>query len=142
MNLVQIIYASRTCRSLDQGEIIDILRKSQAKNQKNKISGLLLYCNGQFLQLIEGPEKAVNELFDTISNDSRHNGIEIIHKTNVESMVMPTWAMGYFSPELNLADFQDAFLLKEASTRSICEFLPENIGKYFLEFIGKGMVKK
>lgn len=137
MHFIQILYRSIARQPHEQREILDILRKSQSNNQRKQISGLLIFRDGQYLQFLEGPDVAVNALFEVISQDPRHHDIEIIDQLNVESMVMPTWAMGYFSPELDPTATQDSFLLKEASARAICELLPERLGKHFLELLNQ-----
>lgn len=136
MKPVQLLYRSLASH-LGQAEILDILRKSQAKNQRQKISGILLYRHGEFLQFIEGPASAVNELFETISKDPRHHDLVLIDKRDAESLVMPTWAMGYFSPELDPTEIKDAFLLREPGARSICELLPEHVGQHFIELLDR-----
>lgn len=135
MKFTQVIYRSQAHQAQDQHEILDILRKSQINNQRKQISGLLVFRDGQYLQLLEGPTAAVDALFAVISQDPRHHDIQVIDQRLVESLLMPTWAMGYFSPNLDPAAVQDAFLLKEANARAICELLPEPIGKHFLALL-------
>jgi hypothetical protein len=135
MSLVQIVYRSRELHPLGQEEILDILRKSQNKNLRKRISGLLIYREGQFLQLLEGPKTEVEELFQIIAQDPRHHEIVIIDRHDVDSVLMPTWAMGYFSPELHGCAVNEEFMLRESDARAISEFLPEKIGKAFLELL-------
>ncbi|GAB2709244.1 hypothetical protein GCM10011495_12850 [Hymenobacter frigidus] len=42
--------------------LFPLLRKARHYNQQANISGLLLYANGQFLQVLEGPEPALSDL--------------------------------------------------------------------------------
>lgn len=42
------------------------------KNEREKVTGLLLYKSGNFMQLLEGSEDAVECIFSSVCSDSRH----------------------------------------------------------------------
>ena len=132
MSFLRIVYESQASASLSEAEVIDILRKSQVRNNQDKISGILLFQGRRFLQFIEGPPQAVQALFARIAKDPRHQDIRILSETNDEKLLMPTWAMAYSSPTLELHK-GDTFLLGQRQAQSICELLPEQIARPFLE---------
>ncbi|WP_405199578.1 BLUF domain-containing protein [Christiangramia sp. LLG6405-1] len=76
-----ISYVSTAERSLSETEIRQILNDSEINNNKQNITGLLLYSEGNFFQIIEGDQKQIVQLYDTIEDDSRHfNVIKLFGK--------------------------------------------------------------
>lgn len=58
---------------------------------------MLLLENGSFLQAIEGEEDVINELFETISADTRHSHIVKIISEAIYARQFDDWSMGYAS---------------------------------------------
>ena len=48
--------------------LLFLLEQSRTRNQKQHITGMLLYLNGTFIQVLEGAEKDVNEIYAAIVN--------------------------------------------------------------------------
>jgi RecJ-like exonuclease len=93
--LIHKIYASREKHQFSNQDIIEMVKKAQDKNKTLEITGMLLYENGSFFQILEGTEDVVEDLFKKISEDERHTNIvevisEYIHKRSFEE-----WSMGY-----------------------------------------------
>ncbi len=139
MSLVQLIYTSDASENLLESEVLEILRKAQFKNQLLKISGLLLFKHGRFIQLLEGDEAHVQALFETIAKDPRHRNVIMRERFTVDRVSMPTWAMGYFSPQADEAVRQaNLFVMSSPDVRAICGALPERIGSRFIEVLQDG----
>jgi len=62
--LVSLVYVSSSVRELDDSEILNILRTSQRNNERRNITGMLLYKDGNFLQVLEGTDRSVTELME------------------------------------------------------------------------------
>ncbi len=137
MSILQIVYRSLAREGFDEPEMLDILRVSQIRNQRERISGLLVYRAPVFVQLLEGPPDAVLALYERIARDPRHASVEEVLRREAAHAEMPTWAMGYLSA--TAGDYtgpEDAFVFDYAQARSICEALPPAIGTPFLEVLG------
>jgi EAL domain-containing protein (putative c-di-GMP-specific phosphodiesterase class I) len=93
--LIQLIYSSAARHAMSPREIKALLTQSRRKNAKAGISGMLLYINGSFFQVLEGEEKAVDALFSTISKDSRHTNITTIIREPIAKRAFTDWSMGY-----------------------------------------------
>jgi hypothetical protein len=93
--LIAAIYVSSAHRLLDEEEILEILTRSRRKNERLGITGLLLYRDGNFLQILEGPAAAVEELLDKIERDSRHRGMILLSRSNIEERQFSDWHMAY-----------------------------------------------
>lgn len=95
MPLVQIAYASASIRPFTKEDLIDLLRKSRAKNQKIGVTGLLLYKSGNFLQILEGESSVIKTILSTIEADPRHKELITLFKRNITEREFPDWSMGF-----------------------------------------------
>lgn len=95
MPLVSLIYASTATHKLSRQEIMDILDKSREKNKQLDITGMLLYKDGNFLQVLEGEENVVTKLYETIEADLRHIGTHLMLKRPIDERTFGDWQMGF-----------------------------------------------
>lgn len=59
MSMIQLIYVSTANHLLSELEIRQILDSSIRHNTPQEVTGLLLYSDGSFMQVLEGDEAAV-----------------------------------------------------------------------------------
>jgi Sensors of blue-light using FAD len=70
-------------------ELTDLLRKSRDNNAALGITGMLLYKDGNFMQVLEGDEERVRALATKVSQDRRHRGfiqLELHHGASVSGL--------------------------------------------------------
>jgi Sensors of blue-light using FAD len=72
-----------------------ILLDARAGNNARDITGILVYVDGVFLQVIEGDREAVLQLMTSLGKDSRHSSIKIIHEAEIEERTFASWRMAY-----------------------------------------------
>lgn len=116
----QLVYASYCAKELDSHAINELLEQSRKKNSANAITGMLLFNNFFFLQLLEGGDGPVSDLFDVISKDSRHSHVTVLYNQLVppEERVSGQWSMSYslhssLSENLKLANMMCEWLKVE-----------------------------
>ncbi|CAG5072666.1 hypothetical protein DYBT9623_04236 [Dyadobacter sp. CECT 9623] len=80
---------------LSAPELDELLNKSQQKNRKLGITGVLLYCNGSIIQVLEGEESTVSNLYSVISSDPRHSQVIRLYSGKIGERSFPDWQMGY-----------------------------------------------
>lgn len=90
--LRQYLYIS-TAPSLSRDDVSQILQTSMRNNASQGVTGLLLYNGRNFLQLIEGEGVALDQLMKRISQDPRHSGVSMLHKSDVDVRSCPEWSM-------------------------------------------------
>jgi hypothetical protein len=56
-------------------ELIDLLSDCRDINSKVEITGILLYLEGCFFQVLEGEPAKLEPLFEIISKDMRHHSV-------------------------------------------------------------------
>lgn len=90
-----LIYISTATRPFSKTELLELLTKSRENNAKLDITGMLLYKNDVFQQILEGPELAVKSLYEKIKMDPRHRGILKALEGSETERQFTEWSMGY-----------------------------------------------
>ena len=95
MRLKTIVYSSRQCLEFTEIDLERLLARARAKNRRLGVSGVLLYCKGHFMQLLEGQEVTVERLFRTIQEDERHEDVKILAKGLISGREFCDWSMAF-----------------------------------------------
>ena len=93
--LSHLIYASSATRSMQEQDLVAILTKSHENNSRLDVTGMLLYRGGNFLQVLEGQESVIDDLFKVIMQDPRHHQVTLLLKRAVPSRQFEQWEMGF-----------------------------------------------
>ena len=88
-------YTSTMVRPMTDPELVDLLVESRARNADRGITGLLLYRQGRVMQMLEGEEGVVRNLFDRISMDVRHQKVTTVWSSAAAQRRFPDWTMGF-----------------------------------------------
>lgn len=70
-----------------------ILLAARRNNPREGITGALICRHDVYLQLIEGPEDAIDALYARILADDRHTNIELLLSEDMGERLFPSWAM-------------------------------------------------
>ncbi|WP_101758151.1 BLUF domain-containing protein [Oceanicoccus sp. KOV_DT_Chl] len=93
--LIHIIYVSASKEIFGEYELIRLLESIRTRNKKHNITGMLLYNDGNIMQLIEGAEADVSQLFENIKSDERHTGIIEMVRDEISERTFTEWSMSY-----------------------------------------------
>ena len=107
--MVQIIYASAATRPFTRGDLVDLLKIARPRNIAADISGMLLYHSESFLQVLEGPDKNVEELYARIERDPRHTKCLLVLRETIQKKEFENWSMG-FVDTTNVAERIEGFV--------------------------------
>lgn len=91
----RLIYTSASSHMLTDEELIEILVVSRNNNHNLGITGILLYVEGVFFQVLEGPDQAIDKIYTRISRDNRHRRIHMLINESTENRDFPEWKMGF-----------------------------------------------
>jgi len=94
----QLLYVSNTVHNVTVGDLDNILTASRRNNAMLGITGLLLSIDGGFLQILEGEERAVRELYTRVATDTRHANPHLMLDREVPVRAFPEWSMGFERP--------------------------------------------
>lgn len=95
MALIQLIYSSAAVKPLSEVELSRILLAARRNNSALGISGMLVYHDGSFLQVLEGEEKGVETLFERIGKDARHCRVMTLLRRSIDAPQFKDWSMGF-----------------------------------------------
>ena len=93
--MFRLIYVSTARELMDKDALLGILAKAREKNARLGITGMLLYKDGNFLQLLEGEETIVRGIYETIARDTRHFDTMITMEEAVSERMFTEWSMGF-----------------------------------------------
>ncbi|MBK8783991.1 MAG: BLUF domain-containing protein [Anaerolineales bacterium] len=133
--MISLIYVSTATHLLSKEELLDILRVSRRNNEVGPVTGLLLYLDGNFMQVLEGPEEAVMDIFGKIEKDIRHTNIIVILKDPIAEREFSEWSMAFLNldeiakNESGLSDFLREDFIADKFRRS-----PQLAHKMLLSF--------
>jgi hypothetical protein len=86
-----------TLRGTDESVLPLILESARFHNAIDGITGMLLYFDGRFLQVLEGPQAVVRSTFERIVKDPRHFGAFKMDEIGVSERHFCEWTMGFQS---------------------------------------------
>ena len=90
-----LVYVSSATRLFSRSELVAILAYAREHNSKLGITGMLLYKGGNLMQVLEGEEIAVKNLYEKISRDPRHKGLIQILSGQQAARQFSDWSMAY-----------------------------------------------
>lgn len=93
--MYNLLYTSSSTREANHELLDAILQTARANNSRLGITGMLLFNEGSFVQLLEGDKEKVQETFSKISKDPRHYNIEVVIEASVNNRYFPNWQMGF-----------------------------------------------
>lgn len=93
--LIHCIYSSTAAPQFAEHEIPQLLEKSRAANATRGITGMLLYIEGSFFQVLEGEGAPVDEVYRRISADARHHEVTLIIREPIAARSFADWTMGF-----------------------------------------------
>jgi len=97
-----LIYISTATVPFSKKDLLELLAKARQNNPARDITGMLLYKNGSFQQILEGPKERVRSLFAKIKSDPRHMGVIEVLSGEEDERQFPDWSMGFY--DLNSAE--------------------------------------
>lgn len=93
--MIQLIYISTATNRPAESELLYLLGQARSQNLRHQITGMLLYSNSTYLQVLEGDAKNVHGLYDAIRKDPRNEGHVILRESEIVSRDFPDWSMGF-----------------------------------------------
>lgn len=90
-----IIYMSTASWSMTDTELEELLRQAQQGNERMGITGALVYGDGQFMQIMEGEQAALEALYSHLGQDPRHKGLFKFADRAIPARRFSDWSMGF-----------------------------------------------
>jgi hypothetical protein len=104
--LWQMVYASAASSEFAPSDLDEVLRVARERNALIGVTGMLLYVESSFLQILEGDINRLDLLFDRIKDDPRHTQILLLLRAPIDQRSFTSWTMGY--SQVTFGEIQEA----------------------------------
>lgn len=100
-SLIHLIYASVATQKFEADDLTHLLQQSRQANARAGLTGMLLFSEGSFFQVLEGEPAEVDKLYEKLHGDKRHTQLTLIIREPIASRAFGDWSMGFstISPE-------------------------------------------
>ncbi len=95
MGLVHCIYCSAATTGFSRADLATLLAECREKNAKAGLTGMLLYSDRTFFQVLEGDRPVVEALLERLTLDKRHERVTKIILEPIEERSFAQWTMGH-----------------------------------------------
>ena len=95
--MLQLIYRSAATVPFSERQLADLLRRARDNNAKLGLTGLLLYDDGSFLQVLEGEREPLLSIYGRILKDRRHDKVTKLLERHLDDRGFGDWQMGFVS---------------------------------------------
>lgn len=94
--MLQLIYYSRSL--LPEGrerleKMREILKQAQVNNERDELTGFLLFDRRWFVQVLEGDSGRVETTYNRIQTDARHTDLKLVSRRATANRAFPAWSM-------------------------------------------------
>lgn len=122
MALSQWLYISKVVGPVCLDDLLAIQGAAIRNNPRQNITGLLLHCQGHFVQFLEGDHRNVQELCDRLLEDRRHTNIELLYSRPAFRRYFEPWHMAMLDLDLHGdAERADFWELVQAARDKVIE---------------------
>ena len=127
MKKCRLIYKSLAkAESLKKDALHALIETASKNNEEAGITGMLLLTGNQFLQVLEGPSRFVNQIYNKIVNDERHSEVELISYEMIDATLFCDWTMKLMDLR-SLAPHVHSLMLKKYPHTGDTINLPTNL---------------
>ncbi len=93
--MYSLTYASSAIRPFTPEELRALLTVSRENNDRAGVTGMLLYKDGNFMQVLEGRREAVLTVKARIAADPRHRGFLVLLSGENPQRLFGSWSMAF-----------------------------------------------
>jgi len=93
--LHRVVYLSCATQDFPAEALEELLIGAREANSRCGVTGMLIYHDGSFFQVLEGRKGDVLDTLDRIRADTRHAGMIMLENRPCRRSTFPDWSMGY-----------------------------------------------
>ncbi len=93
--MIRLVYISQTAKPFSSEDLLSLLRECRRNNAKLGLTGVLLYSNECFIQVLEGKEEVINNIYEKIKKDPRHKNVVELKREYIKERQFDQWSMGF-----------------------------------------------
>jgi len=95
----RLVYTSTAKKLMNERDLQGILRTARKNNALSGVTGLLIYHDGCFFQVLEGEADQIEACYKHIKKDTRHENCILMSNDEVVSRLFSKWWMSYRAVE-------------------------------------------
>ena len=96
--ICRIVYSSAATGPWSSTELEQLLTELREKNSRQDVTGVLIFADGVFLQVLEGDRRVLDTLVPKIRRDGRHQKVTVFHDVAIDERSFKQWRMAYVNP--------------------------------------------
>ena len=104
-----LIYRSEAVENTVDKDLHFLLMQSRDRNKSLAVTGMLLFFENRFLQLLEGSEENVKQVYKSICADARHKNLLVLKEGPANQRLFPDWSMSFRTVSLQEIEDEPAY---------------------------------
>ena len=105
-----LVFISTAKKLMSDDELLDLLQSARLKNTENNITGMLLYGEGTFMQVLEGEKEDLHRVYNSIQVDLRHRNIIVMVTGMLKERIFSKWSMSFASVNADVLELMEGYL--------------------------------
>ena len=138
MALSAVIYRSRAVSPMADIDLFYLLAQARQRNDSLGLSGLMLYDRGSFFQWIEGSEKRLGKVWNSIRRDPRHVDVHVIADQSIPVRLFPGWQMRFAHRDRQHEAIVDGFAVADPAMLDDLQLNPDKTANILASFSALG----
>lgn len=106
--LSRLLYASRPVQAPTEDDLAQLMGQARQRNEAHGVTGVLVYGDGVYLQVLEGGRGALSALYARLQRDERHRDLQLLGAGDIDQRRFGHWSLGV----VNLGRINAGTLLK------------------------------
>ncbi|WP_167855563.1 BLUF domain-containing protein [Hymenobacter fodinae] len=94
-SLYHLVYHSTATTPFNEADLTAILGQARNWNEAHDLTGILLYSQGDIIQVLEGTQEEIQYIFGRISQDQRHFQVVKLSDGPIRERNFSQWSMGF-----------------------------------------------
>ena len=113
-----LLYYGVESSKFGEADFDELLSQARERNESLEITGKLIYCEGTFIQVLDGSEKNVMDVYASIKTDKRLIATKVVTTGTVEQRYFKDWDMDF--DQISLATINE---LEKCTLPNVTEYL-------------------
>ena len=93
MSLSRVLYESVAAGEASARDTFDIIEVSARNNALRRVTGFLMNDGDRYLQYLEGPPLAIEDVMGIIADDPRHHSLKVLERESASVRLFEDWSM-------------------------------------------------
>lgn len=93
--LIHCVYTSIASLQFEPAGLVEVLEQARTRNAGSGLTGILLFAEGNFFQVLEGTPDCVDALYERILHDTRHRAVTRVIREPITERAFASWTMGF-----------------------------------------------